>query len=257
MPDWWTYPLLFATGVIAGALNVIAGGGSFLTLPILIFLGLPATLANGTNRVAIVIQNLGAVWGFDRHGVLHWRWATWVALPAIAGSVLGSWAALVVSDTTFRRLLALFMVVLSLWTLWDPLKKRNTAAQDAATAPPALTPRGRWLLAAGFFVVGIYGGFVQAGVGFLILAATTAAGLDLVRGNALKVLVIMIFTVVSLGIFAWQGQVSWLVGLVLAAGSLAGGLMGVRLTVLKGHRWVQRMVTAAIVVMAIKLWFAP
>jgi uncharacterized membrane protein YfcA len=111
------------------------------------------------------------------------------------------------------------------------------------------------MLAAGFFWVGIYGGFVQAGVGFLILAATTLAGLDLVRGNALKVLVVLVFTPLSLALFAIDGKVDWLLGAVLAAGHLAGALIGVRLTVLKGHRWVQQVVTATVVVFAVLLWF--
>lgn len=110
-------------------------------------------------------------------------------------------------------------------------------------------------LAFGFFGVGLYGGFVQAGVGFLILAVTTMAGLDLVRGNAVKVLSVMAFTTVSLGIFVWFGKVHWPMGLTLAAGTVLGGLVGVRLTVLKGHRWVKGVVTAAVVVFAVKLWF--
>ena len=100
---------------------------------------------------------------------------------------------------------------------------------------------------------GVYGGFVQAGVGFLVLAATSMAGLDLVRGNAVKVLSILAFTVVSLALFDSQGKVEWITGLVLAAGTFTGGLIGVRLTVLKGHGWIKRFVTAAIIILALKL----
>ena len=110
------------------------------------------------------------------------------------------------------------------------------------------------LLAFGFFLTGVYGGFVQAGVGFLVLAATTMAGLDLVRGNAVKVLSILAFTVVSLAIFVSQGKVLWIPGLVLAVGTFVGGQLGVRFTVLKGHAWIKRVVTATIVVFAVKLW---
>ncbi len=108
-------------------------------------------------------------------------------------------------------------------------------------------------LALGFFVIGLYGGFVQAGVGFFILAVTTMAGLDLVRGNAVKVLSVLIFTTVALGIFAWEGKVHWPLGLTLAAGNVLGGLLGVRLTVLKGHAWVKGVVTVAVLVFAVKL----
>ena len=247
MHSWYLYPALALCGTAAGALNVIAGGGSFLTLPLLIFMGLPPTLANGTNRVGILLQNIGAVWGFNRHGVLDWRWAMWGAIPSAAGAVIGTWGALAVGDRAFTRILAGLMIALTLYTLWDPLGKRqgdNTGVR----------PRPRRLpVAAGFFLVGIYGGFVQAGVGFLVLAATTLGGLDLVRGNAVKVFAILAFTTISLGLFAYNGMVEWSTGLVLAAGTRAGGQLGVKLTVLKGHRWVKGVVTVAVIGFAIKL----
>lgn len=237
---------LFAAGLVAGAINVVAGGGSFLTLPVLIFLGLPATTANATNRVAILLQNVAAVPGFHRHRVLPWRWALAVSVPAVVGAVAGTWAALEIGDEAFERVLALLMVAISLWTLLAP------GGRDPAAVPP----RSPWTpgLVAAFLVIGFYGGFVQAGVGFLVLAATTWACLDLVRGNAVKVLAILVFTVVSLAIFAAQGEIDWAAGLVLGAGSVAGGLLGVRLTVLKGHRWLRAVVTGAVIVFAVLLW---
>jgi uncharacterized membrane protein YfcA len=248
MDAWSGYGILLAVGFVAGVLNVIAGGGSFLTLPILIFLGLPPTVANATNRVGILVQNVGAVWGFNRHGVLE-RSLLWVAVPATLGAVLGTWAALEVGDRAFQRILALLMVVITAWTLWDPLRRR------AASGNPESPRAGVWL-GAGFFMVGIYGGFIQAGVGFLILAVTTMAGLDLVRGNALKVFIVLAFTPLSLALFAWQGTIAWAEGLSLAAGTLLGGQLGVRLTVLKGHRWVKAVVTATVVIFAIRLWLS-
>jgi uncharacterized membrane protein YfcA len=248
--EWTGYLILFGVGLAAGTLNVLAGGGSFLTLPVLIFLGLPATTANGTNRVGILFQNVGAVWGFRRHGVLDLRWALRASLPAAAGAVIGTLLALWISDEAFKRLLAFLMVAVTLWTLWDPLKGRR---------PPEGEPTGGGrdvVVFAGFFLAGVYGGFVQAGVGFLILATTTLAGLDLVRGNAVKVLCILVFTVLSLSIFAWNGQVDWAPGIALAAGTVIGGQVGVRLTVLKGHAWVKGVVTIAVVVLAIKLWLS-
>ena len=136
------------------------------------------------------------------------------------------------------------MVGLTLWTLFDPTGR---AAGRLAGRP--------WLVRAGFFLVGIYGGFLQAGVGFLFLAMTTLAGLDLVRGSAVKVLSILLQTTLSLAIFVWSGHVRWPEGLALAAGSLVGSLLGVRLTVRKGHRFVQTVVTVAIFVLAVRLWF--
>ena len=238
------YVTLFLAGCVAGAINVIAGGGSFLTLPILMFLGLPAGVANGTNRVGILFQNVAAVWSFDRHGVLDRGALKWAALPAAVGAGLGAWGALLVSDAAFKRVLAFLMVAISLYTLWRPTPP--TGEGQAGT-------RSRWLLAAVFFAIGIYGGFVQAGVGFFLLAGTTLAGLDLVKGNAVKVLTVLTFTAISLVIFAAGGKVVWITGLTLAAGTVLGGLVGVRLTVLKGHRWVKGVVTLTILVFAAKL----
>ena len=179
------------------------------------------------------------------------------------------------------------MVVISLWTLFDPFGKKNGktdeigegtepggardsvpnsdarqgegAAAAVAVGTGTISWRGapartRWGLTAGFFVVGVYGGFVQAGVGFLVLAATSIAGFDLVRGNAVKGVAIFFLSVLALVMFASQGQVDWITGLALAAGMVAGSQLGVHLTVLKGHRWVRGVVTAAILVFAVKLW---
>lgn len=249
--EWAGYLLLLAAGIVAGAINVIAGGGSFLTLPILMFMGLPAGVANGTNRVGILLQNVGAVWSFQRHGLLDWRSLLWAALPSTLGAVVGVWIALLISDESFKRVLALLMVSVALWTLWAPQGRSHhgPGARESKGARVLLVPMA-------FFLVGIYGGFVQAGVGFLILAATTMAGFDLVRGNAVKVLTVLCFTVLALALFASSGRVDWLMGLTLAAGTVLGGLVGARLTILKGHRWVRGVVTATVILFAIKLWFS-
>ena len=162
--------------------------------------------------------------------------------------MLGAWLALYVGERDFRRILALVMVAITLWTLLEPVLGRRLAE-----SPLGRTPRPR-LATALFVVVGFYGGFVQAGVGFLVLAATTLAGLDLVRGNAVKVLVILLVTIVALGLFAWDGKVRWMEGIALSVGSVGGSLVGVRLAILKGDRWLRGFVTAAIVIFAVALW---
>lgn len=247
MTESGPYLLLFFAGLVAGTINVIAGGGSFLTLPILIFLGLPATVANGTNRVAILLQNVGAVWGFHHERVLPWRWAMLAAVPATIGAVIGTWAALQVGDQVFQRILAFLMVALTLVTLLRRDGPSPGSTQERGPARPAV-------LALGFLGVGLYGGFVQAGVGFLILAVTTIAGLDLVRGNAVKVATVLVYMSASLLGFALSGKVDWALGLALAAGNVLGGLVGVRITTRKGHQWVRRFVTVAVIVFAVRLW---
>jgi uncharacterized membrane protein YfcA len=256
--SWIDALALLSVGAIAGALNVLAGGGSFLSLPLLIFLGLPPSVANGTNRIAILVQNMGAVWRFRSHGLVDRSWIPLVAAPAVGGAILGTWGAIEIGEEAFRRVLGVLMVAATLWILWDPLARHR---RDAAIRPGgsiATDGVGRRAgLAAAFFAVGVYGGFVQAGVGFLLAAVAMWAGLDLVRGNALKVLVVLILTPVSLALFAWSGKVDWAMGMPLAVGHLLGALAGVRLTVLKGHVWIKRFLTVTVIAFAIKLWVAP
>lgn len=250
--SWTDAAALVGVGILAGSLNVLAGGGSFLSLPLLVFLGLPPTVANGTNRIAILLQNAIAVWRFERHGLVDRSWIPLACVPAAAGAVLGTWAAIEIGDEAFRRVLAGLMVVAVLWILWNPLGDRAPGSRR----PPAGGAR-RAALAAIFFAVGAYGGFVQAGIGFLLAAVAIWAGLDLVRGNALKVLVVLALTPLSLALFAWGGKVDWMAGAPLALGNLLGALAGVRLTVLKGHAWIRRFVTVTVLAFALKLWLAP
>lgn len=247
MNEWMAYIILLFAGAGAGTLNVIAGGGSFLTLPVLIFLGLPPTVANGTNRIGILLESLTAVYGFSKSGVMDWRAAIWAGLPASLGALIGSFIATNIDDQSFQKTLAILMLVITLVTLWSPIKKSSLKL-----TPP---PKSIFICLA-FFLVGIYGGFVQAGVGFFLLAATTWCGLNLVRGNAVKVLTVFIFTAISLAMFAWEGKVDWFTGSILAIGFSIGGWLGTHLTLSRGHNWVKRVVTFSIVAFAVKLWFS-
>jgi uncharacterized protein len=185
------------------------------------------------------------VWGFHRHGVLDWPWALRATVPAVAGALVGAWLALDVDDRAFRRTLAVLMILVTLWTLVDPLDKLRATVVRSPFSPG---------VAASLFLTGIYGGFVQAGVGFLLVAVTTMSGVDLLRGTAIKVFTIGAFTVAAALVFAWHGHVDWPSGMALAAGSLAGGAAGVRLAILKGSAWLRHVVTGTIVVFAVLLW---
>lgn len=255
MPSALDALLLIAVGLVAGVLNVLAGGGSFLTLPMLIFLGLPPSVANGTNRVGILLQNVAAVWSFRRLGIEHRALAVWFVVPAVLGSALGAYVALWVSDRTFQKVLAFLMVGLTLASLLSKVRQRKAPEGSSPDDPTTPSPH-RGLLVTGAFLAGLYGGFVQAGVGFLMLAVATWCGLDLVRGNAIKVLAILCLTAQALIIFAWQGKVDWALGLCMAIGSVIGGILGARLTVLAGSRWLGWVVTAMVMVFAVKLWWS-
>ena len=241
--------VLFGVGIVAGTLNVIAGGGSMLAVPALIWAGLPPTVANGTNRVAIVCQNVAAVWKFHDSGVLDRSWLRFALPPVIVGGLAGVYLATRVDDVVFQKALGIVMLIIAAYTLWDPIK------HDISDVPPDVAdhPLGKVGLAIAFMLVGFYAGFILVGTGFLILAVLMAGGMDLVRGNALKVLMVLIFMIPALGMFAWAGLVDWTLGFALGLGNFVGGLVGAKLTIAKGHRWVKRVVTAAVVVMAIKL----
>jgi len=245
-PYLWQIPALALVGVIAGFLNVLAGGGSLLTLPLLIFFGLPAATANGTNRIAIFCQNIFAISGFKRQGVFPIRLALLCMPPALLGSYLGANLAITVDEMLFRRLLAMIMVGVLLFMVFDPLKRFRTEER-------AMTPMRTVVLIGSFFGVGVYGGFVQAGVGFLIITALLVHGLDLVRINAVKVLVIFAFTAVALGVFVLHGQVDYVLGLSLAIGNSLGGWIATHYAVKKGHDWIKRFVIVTVLVFALRL----
>ena len=231
--DLRTVLILLAVGLISGAMNVIAGGGSMLTLPVLIMLGLPANVANGTNRVAILAQNVGATWSFHRLGLVSGAWLRLGVPPALVGAALGTWVALHIGDLAFERILALVLVLAAGWIVWRPMP-----SVAEVNMPPPGGGKG-WVLRFLFFGLGLYGGFIQAGMGFIVLAVTTGFGLDLIRSNAVKVTLVLAFTPLALAIFAYNGRVEWITGLVLAVGTFIGALVGVRLQVLKGQkkRW--------------------
>ena len=242
----WQAGLLATIGLIAGFLNVLAGGGSLLTLPALIFLGLPAATANGTNRIAILSQNIFATTSFRRHGVLPLRLALLCTVPALIGSYLGANLAITVDDQLFQRLLAGIMLGVLIFNTLDPMKRWRCAELQL----------NRWrivTLLLCFFAIGVHGGFVQAGVGFLIIAALLGQGLDLIRTNAIKVFVVGTFTLVALAVFIRHGQVNYGFGLALAAGNSIGGTIATHMAINKGHDWIKKVVSLTVLAFAVKL----
>lgn len=240
MPDLL---IIFAAGLAAGFLNVVAGGGSLITLPVLLLLGLPAPLANGTNRVAILVQNVAAVTAFRRHGVRDTgrpvRWALWTVPGAVAGALV----AVHISDAAFRVVLATVLVLSTAGIFFRP---------PAATGPR--TTARRVVAALGFLGIGFYGGFIQAGVGFLLMGVLHGVlGLDLVRVNAWKVAIVLMFSIPALTVFIITGNVAWGTGLALAAGNASGAVLGTRLSVTRGERAIRVVVAVALVLMAIRL----
>ena len=248
MPEDLSTPiLLIGAGFVAGTINSIAGGGSLLTLPLLIFIGLPPTVANATNRIAIFVGGVGAATSFHRRGLIPFEWVRLGLPPALVGVALGTWGATEIGDVTFERILAVVLVMAAGWMIWHPIRPPES---EAAPVPEGSR---RWLLRLAFFGLGCYSGFIQAGIGFLFLALLSANGLDLVRGNAVKVPLILAFMALAIPLFALNGLLDWTAGLILATGQFFGAKVGVHLQVLKGEAWVRNVLTLAIVVFAIRL----
>lgn len=247
MPDdVLSLALLLLSGLAAGFINVVAGGGSLLTLPALLFLGTPATVANATNRISLIFQNVVATTTFQRGGRLSWRLALRLSLVALPGAFLGAWLALHVDERSFRRILALVMVAVLVLILRG---SRREARSDTAAAIPH--PRA---LAVSFFFMGIYAGFLQAGLGFLLIAAlTNLGGQDLIRSNALKVTVVLALQVAALVVFQATGNVDWPRGVALASGSMMGAWLGARWQMAQGVVWVRRFLVVAVVGFALRL----
>lgn len=234
--------LLGAAGLAAGVVNSLAGGGSMLTVSLLVVLGLPGTLANGTNRVGILVQNAVAAWRFRAEGVSGVRTALPLLLPVLAGSLVGALAIARVADETFERLFGLLMLAL----LVPTLRRR---APERSAAPP-LAPTTRVLL---FFCIGLYGGAFQAGVGIPLLFALTYAGHDLVHANAVKVVVIFAVTAVAIPVFVMSSQVAWVPAGALAVGFFGGGELGARLAVRGGERVIRPVLAVAVVALALRM----
>jgi uncharacterized membrane protein YfcA len=233
-------------GLVAGFVNTLAGGGSFLTVPLLILVGLPATVANATNRLGVLIQSLTAIAGFRQEGVWDPKIALRLLPPVLVGSWLGAFAAASVPDALFQQ--AFGVVMLGMLPL---VLLRPRPADGARLAVPL------WLEAPLYLALGFYGGAVQAGIGIpLVLALVSLSGLGLVRAAGVRVLLTAALTAVALAEFIRADKVAWLHALVLAAGSGAGGYVAARFGARVGDRLIRPLLVVAVVALALRLLLA-
>jgi len=246
--DYFEIALIVLTGFIAAFLNTVGGGGSLFTVPILTFFGLPITSANATNRVALLIQNVFAVGGFRSKNVsLPWPYSLYLGISTLFGGIIGSLMASHIDDELFSRIFAIVMIISVFLIVFNP---RQSKAEEK------LTFKSQLIGAICFFFLGIYGGFVQAGIGFLVLAVLNLVNhLNLVTSNYVKVFSAIVYTSASVVVFAVEGKIHWATGGVLAIGMAGGGWFASRWSVDKGEVWIKRVMVISIIGMAIKLWF--
>jgi len=240
--------ILIVSGLLVGFINTLAGGGSIISLSILMFLGLPANVANGTNRIAIFIQNIAAVGSFRQQKVLDHKKGFWLAIPATLGSVVGAMIATDMNEEIIEKAIAIVMLVMMVVILYKPQRwlKGQIELQEKRIS--------FWQVIL-FFFIGIYAGFLHMGVGYALLAGIVlGAGYDLVKANAIKVLIILIWSPITLLIFILNDQVNFAYGIILSIGNFVGALIASRMAVKKGASFVRWVIIIVILITAAQVF---
>ena len=242
----WGGILLISVGFASGFLNVVAGGGSTLSVPVMIFMGLPAPIANGTNRIAILAQNITAVVTFFRRGYSDFKLSLSLAICAIPGAVVGALVGVEFEGIWFNRMLAIIMFGI---ILINHLDKKTAPTKKIVTSRIRLV-FGHLMM----ILVGFWGGVIQIGVGFLIMPVlSNVIGLDLIRTNMHKVFIIGTYTVVALAIFASNLEIPWMIGLALASGNMLGGYLGARISISQGDRFIRIVLNVVLTCFIVRL----
>ena len=246
--DWNLILLVFA-GFAAGCINTLAGGGSLITLPVLIFFGLPPSVANGTNRIAIFLQAFVGTAGFKSKGVNPFPFSFYIGISALIGAIIGAQIAVDIKGETFNRILAIVMIIVVLVIVFKP--KMASEGLVERTKGKQL-----WIAIIAFFFFGIYGGFLNAGLGFIVILFLNSVNrMTLVKANATKVAVILIYMLAALIVFIVNDKINWKYGLILSIGNMTGAWLASRWSVSKGDKAVKIFLLVVVSAMAIRLWF--
>ena len=244
-----TLLIIFFAGVAAGAINSIAGGGTLISFPTLVWLGRDPIVANATNTVAIWPGSLAGAYGFRRELGSVRRWLLLLIVPSLLGGVLGSWLLLRTPTSVFERLVPfLILGATLLLAVQEPLTRRLNRQ------PPTTNRQPLWVFFFQF-LVGVYGGYFGAGMGILMLAALGLIGLtDLHQMNGLKNVLAVCINGVAAIYFAFANAVAWDDVLVMMIGSIVGGYLGARVARRLGRRFVRGAVIAIGLFMTIALF---
>lgn len=250
--------IILVAGFVSGFVNVVGGGGSLISLPALIFMGMPSAMANGTNRIALMVQSIVAIMYFKQKGFFYPKLSILLGIPAVLGSVVGARFAIALSDEMFNTILAVVMLMVMVLIIVRPekyfLKPKKEGEEESKETQENLSPLRMTLASLVFFGVGFYGGFIQAGVGFIIIAALALiTGMSLIKINSLKVLITAMYILVSLLVFVISGNVAWMIGFWLALGNAVGAYYGSMFVVSKGDKWIRIFLVVTVTLMAGKL----
>lgn len=242
--QWYVYLLAIFAGALAGVINTLAGSGSLVTLPMLVFLGLPADVANGTNRVGVLLQNVVGISIFRRSGSFQPTFSRWLIATSIVGALLGAWIATVLDKSAMEIAIGIVMVIMLVVLVTNP--KRWLREQSLVSAD-----RPGWLSLLLYFVIGIYGGFIQAGVGVLLLSALVlVSGYTLNHANMIKLMIVLLMAIISLPLFVLNNQIDWGIGGLMAVGQGIGAWLAANYAtrVPNANVWVRRLLIVIVLI---------
>lgn len=234
------YAIAIIGGLIGGFMNTVASSGTAVTLPLLLFMGLPPTVANATNRVPVVIGVLIASVTFIRSGVMNWRLAVKVVIPCTIGAMVGAFVVDRVPAELVESLIVV-AVVMALLLLLTNFKK----AFERTIETPA---RYRWQEAVYLFLAGLWIGLIVLDGGtYLLMTLMLSMQLPLLQANAYKNLASVFTSGFSLAVMAFDGHVNWEVGGIMAIGSIAGGYIGAKFSMHElAKKWTYRLLVIII-----------
>jgi uncharacterized membrane protein YfcA len=246
--SWLIVTALISSGVLVGFINTLAGGGTIISISLFMFLGLPATIANGTNRIAVLLQTLVSSASFKKQKVLDTRKGLLLGIPTVIGSIIGAEIAVDINEKLFEQAIGVIMLIMMIFIVYKPqqwLKGKQELLQRKLTPVQFLI----------FFIIGLYGGFIHVGVGYFILAGLVLnAGYDLVKANALKVFIVLLYAPFTIIVFIYNKQINYEYGLIHAIGNIIGAFIASRFAVSWGANFVRWVIIVIILLTSAQMF---
>ena len=223
----------------------MAGGGSTITLGVMILMGMDASVANGTNRIGLMVESTSGVLAFRSEKYSAFGESFKLSLFTLPGAILGAVFAIRISNEQFQQILAVIMILI-LITLFIPKTNKNKTL--------SLEKKGKkYLIYPAMVLIGFYGGFIQVGIGFLLMGALRhLLNLDLVRVNMHKVFIVFVYTIPLLFVFGLTGNINWFYAFFLACGYAVGAWWSAKISIAKGEKAIKVILAIAILIMATK-----
>ena len=236
--------LLISAGFLVGFINTLAGGATIISLSVLMFLGLPPNVANGTHRIAAFFQTFVSTNTFRQQKVLDFKKALWLGIPTAIGSLIGAYIAVDINEEIFEKAVAIVVLIIAVFLVYKPkfwISGQKKLMQRKLNI---------WTILL-FFILGIYGGFIHIGIGyFLLIGIVFGAGYDLIKANAIKVMIVFLYIPFTLFVFISNDIINYKFGLVLAVGQVIGAYVGAKVAVKWGAGFVRWLMIIVILVLS-------